>query len=135
MPTNPLPDSVSLLRLKREAMGTQWELVVPMGTTYPLHWAEKAFSILAKEEGRLSVFIEHSEVARFNCTPPGVWRKLSSQLFALLLRCQYWWDLTDGCLDIAVGRMIEGWGFLKGPARIPILRKWKFGLPKAGFPV
>ena len=133
MPITPQTDSVSLLRLKREAMGTQWELVVPMGTTYPLPWAEKAFSILAKEEGRLSVFIEHSEVARFNCTPPGVWRKLSSQLFALLLRCQYWWDLTDGCLDIAVGRMIEGWGFLKGPARIPDNGEIKVWLAEGGF--
>lgn len=116
---HPNPAALSLVRLKRFHMGTQWEIVVPSGTRDPVIWADLAFDTLAMEEARLSVFQEHSEVSRLNRTPVGVSRRLSDELFFLLTRCRDWWERTDGCLDVAAGKMVQGWGFLHGPPRIP----------------
>jgi thiamine biosynthesis lipoprotein len=124
----PNPSALSLVRLKRFHMGTQWEIVVPSGTPNPVIWADLAYDALALEEARLSVFHEHSEVSRLNRTPVGTPRRLSDELFLLLNRCWDWWQRTDGCLDVAAGKMVQGWGFLHGPPRIPEEREreiWK----------
>jgi len=110
---------LSLIRLGRHCMGTRWEIVVPAGAKDAVPWADNAFDALAEEESRLSVFLQESEVSRLNRLPVGASRRLSDELFDLLERCSVWWGQTEGCLDVAVGGMIEGWGFLHGPPRVP----------------
>ena len=100
-------------------MGTRWEVVVPAGVKEPVSWADGAFEALDQEELRLSVFRNDSEVSRLNRLPVGSPRRLSDALFQLLERCVNWWGQTEGCLDVAAGAMIEGWGFLNGPPRVP----------------
>lgn len=112
-------DKISLIRLGRSCMGTRWEILVPAGANDPVHWADLAYDVLSGEESRLSVFLPQSEVSRLNRLPVGATRRLSDELFDLLERCAFWWRQTDECLDVAVGAMIQGWGFLQGPPRIP----------------
>ena len=112
-------NSVSLVRLKRWAMGTHWEVVVPFGFSGPLEWADRAFEVLSVEESRLSIFRSNSEVSRLNRLPAGQEIQVSKSLFDLLVRCRKWWEDSDGCLDIACGGMIDGWGFARGPVRLP----------------
>lgn len=125
-------DKISLIRLARFCMGTRWEILVPSGANDPVHWADLAYEVLSGEESRLSVFLPQSEVSRLNRLPVGAARRLSDELFDLLDRCAVWWRQSDECLDVAVGAMIQGWGFLQGPARIPADKERESWLSEGG---
>jgi FAD:protein FMN transferase len=117
-PAEPL-EAFSFLRMRHQAMATDWELIVPFGTPWAMEGADATFSRIDELEDQLSVYRSHSEVSRLNQNAGKEPVPVEPGLFELLSLAARLSEETEGAFDITAGALIKVWGFLKGPRRVP----------------
>ena len=113
------PPDAALLRLARRAMATTFEIVLPYDSDAALAHGQAAFDLLDQLEDQLTVYREHSEVCRLNCTAFYAPVPVEAGLFALLQQAGRITEETDGAFDVTAGALIKAWGFFRGPRRVP----------------
>jgi thiamine biosynthesis lipoprotein len=107
-----------LLHLKRRAMATHFEIVLPFGTPGAVEMGEAAFRLLDTLEEQMTVYRETSEVSRLNRRAAAAVR-VEPRLFGLLELAARVHQETEGAYDITAGAIIKAWGFFRGPRRVP----------------
>ncbi|HEY7159250.1 MAG TPA: FAD:protein FMN transferase [Gemmataceae bacterium] len=118
-PVPPSSANAVLLHLKRRAMATNFEIVLPFGTPNAVEMGEAAFTLLDSLEEQMTVYRETSEVSRLNRRAFAAPVRVEPRLFALLELAARVHRETDGAYDIATGALIKAWGFFRGPRRVP----------------
>jgi thiamine biosynthesis lipoprotein len=115
----PSSSGAVLLHLRRRAMATGFEIVVPFGTPGAMEMGEEAFALLAALEEQMTVYRETSEVSRLNRRAFTRPVRVEPQLFGLLELAARIYAATDRAYDVTAGALIRAWGFLRGPRRVP----------------
>jgi thiamine biosynthesis lipoprotein len=118
-PVPPSSANAVLLHLKRRAMATNFEIVLPFGTPDAATMGEAAFTLLDSLEEQMTVYRETSEISRLNRRAFAGPVRVEPRLFALLELAARVHRETDGAYDIAAGALIKAWGFFRGPRRVP----------------
>jgi thiamine biosynthesis lipoprotein len=108
-----------LLHLRRRAMATGFEIVVPFGMPGATEMGEEAFALLAALEEQMTVYRETSEVSRLNRRAFLRPVRVEPRLFGLLELAARIHAETEGAYDITAGALIKAWGFFRGPRRVP----------------
>ncbi len=108
-----------LLRFMRRAMATQFEVVLPLGTPGAAACAAACLDVIDHWESRLTVYREESDVSQINARAFRETIAVEPQLFDLLWRSRHWFQHTQGAFDVALGALIDAWGFRQGPPRMP----------------
>ncbi len=116
---NPASESTVLLHLRRQAMATQFEIVLPFGTPDAISMNEDAFDLLDCLEEQMTVYRETSEISRLNRRAFGSCVRVEARLFQLLETAARIHRETEGAYDITTGALIKLWGFFRGPRRVP----------------
>src|SRR6185437_8919870 len=111
-------DSV-LIHLRRRAMATNFEIVLPFGMPNAVAMGEDAFDLLDTLEQQLTVYRDTSEVSRVNQRAFAGPVRVEHRLFGLLELAARIHQETDGAYDITAGALIKAWGFFRGPRRVP----------------
>ena len=116
---NRASDRTVLLHLRRQAMATQFEIVLPFGTPDAVSMGENAFDLLDSLEEQMTVYRESSEISRLNRRAFGSCVRVEARLFQLLETAARIHRETEGAYDITAGALIKAWGFFRGPRRVP----------------
>ncbi len=111
--------AIPLLRIGRRAMATTFEVLVPFGIPYALAAAEAALDEVDRLEDQLSVFRDHSEVARLNRRAARGPVQVEEGLFDLLSLSAQVSEQTEGAFDITTGPLTKAWGFYRRQGRVP----------------
>jgi thiamine biosynthesis lipoprotein len=115
----PSSDDALLLHLRRQAMATKFEIILPYGTPAAVEMSEEAFALLDALEEQMSVYCSTSEISRLNQRAFTRLVRMESRLFALLEQAARIHRDTEGAYDITAGALIKAWGFFRGPRRVP----------------
>lgn len=108
------------LVIGREAMACRFEIVFNAGE-HPQDTAAAiaALDVVDDVEGQISIYRDSSELSRLNATAAAGWQPVSAAVFALLEESLELFARTAGAFDIAAGRLVRTWGFLKRQGRFP----------------
>ncbi len=99
---------MSVLRLARRAMGTEFEIVLLGPDQDDLRAAgEAALEEIARVEDLLSAFLDTSEIGHLNARAGRGVTAISPELRSLLERCAWLHDQTGGAFDVALGAITE----------------------------
>lgn len=112
-------EGVALLRCARQAMATQFEVLLPFGTPGGMDVAGEALDLIDRLEEQLTVYRDHSEVSRLNRLAADNSVVVEDRLFALLAECARLTAATEGAFDITTGALSKAWGFFKRQGRVP----------------
>src|SRR5215472_6400880 len=118
-PAPPSSANAVLLHLKRRAMATTFEIVLPFGTPNAVAMGEAAFDLLDSLEEQMTVYRETSAISRLNHRAFASPVRVEHRLFGLLDLAARIHQETEGAYDIAAGALIKAWGFFRGPRRVP----------------
>lgn len=113
------PGEFALVRVSRRAMATTFEIALPFGTPDAVRAAEDALDLIDTLEDQMTVYRDHSEVARLNATAAAGPVVVEERLFRLLTACAGWTHETAGAFDIAAGAITKAWGFYHREGRVP----------------
>jgi thiamine biosynthesis lipoprotein len=113
-----VPD-VALLRFSRQAMATDFEVLIPFGTRDAVAAAEQALDEIDRLEAQLTVFRDDSEVSLLNHRAAAESVPVEAGLFELLQLAQQIHGETDGAYDITTGALTRTWGFHRRSGRVP----------------
>jgi thiamine biosynthesis lipoprotein len=128
----PLEQDFALLRFSRQAMATNFEVMLPFGTNDALEAAEQALDEIDRLEAQLTVYRDDSEVSQFNRQAPETAVPVESGLFQLLsLAAQLHRD-TAGAYDITTGALSRTWGFYRRAGRVPSDQERRDALARTG---
>jgi thiamine biosynthesis lipoprotein len=125
-------DVPPLVRYRRPAMGTCFEVVLPWGTPQAHAAAEAALDLIDALEARLSIYREDSELSRLNRLAFHEEVQVSPELFDLLELSREISQQTQGAFDVASGALVACWGFFRGPARVPSAQQRQDALQRSG---
>jgi thiamine biosynthesis lipoprotein len=101
------------------AMGTRLSVLVEAGDRETaLVASEAAIREVAEVEGRLSTWIDDSELSRLNTMDPGPVLPISPELEADLRLATHWWEETRGAFDPGIASLIAAWD-VRGDGREP----------------
>lgn len=114
-----MPATLTLLRLKRRAMATTFEIDLPAGTPDAVAAAEDALDLIDELEDQLTVYRDTSEVSRLNATAAAGPVAVEGRLFGLLRDAAGLTRDTAGAFDCAAGALVEAWGFRTRQGRVP----------------
>jgi thiamine biosynthesis lipoprotein len=115
----PSGESTLLLHLRRRAMATNFEIILPFGTSAAVEIGEEVFDLLDQLEEQMTVYRQSSEISRLNQQAAAGSVRVERRLFGLLeLAAQIHRD-TESAYDITAGALIKAWGFFRGPRRVP----------------
>lgn len=81
--------------------------------------AREALDEIVGLDRQMSHYRDDSDIARLNAYAARGPVRVEPQLFGLLQRCAEWWTATEGAFDVAIGRLLECWGFHRGTGRVP----------------
>ncbi len=109
----------TLVRYARKAMGALFEIVLPFGHCVPLQAINDALDLIDRLESQLTVYHQESEVSAVNRRAHQEEMILEENLFNLLQRATSICTETQGAFDIATGALVNAWGYVKGPRRVP----------------
>jgi thiamine biosynthesis lipoprotein len=110
----------SLVRVSRGAMATTFEIAIPHGThPDPVAAGTDALDLIDALEDQMTVYRDHSEVARLNARAATEFVEVELQLFELFARCAAWTRETGGAFDIATGALTKAWGFYRREGAVP----------------
>jgi thiamine biosynthesis lipoprotein len=112
-------DETALLRFRRRAMATTFEVLLPFGTPGATLAAEAALDEIDRLEDQLSVYRPESEVSRLNQRSAAEPIQVEENLYRLLSQCAQLTTETEGAFDISTGALIKAWGFGRRAGRVP----------------
>ncbi|MFO0812853.1 MAG: FAD:protein FMN transferase [Gemmatales bacterium] len=123
----------TLVRYARPAMGTVFEIVLPFGHSLPTSFIHDAFDLIDEIESWMSIYRTDSEVSEVNRRagrePVAISEELYQILRYSLLICQW----TEGAFDVASGAIVDAWGFVRGPRRVPADAERQQALNHSGY--
>jgi thiamine biosynthesis lipoprotein len=116
-----------VLRLTRRVMGTEFQVIVwgqpddrrDRTRTELQAAAEGALDEAERLDGRLSLYVESSDVCWINRHADGDAVRVEPELFRLLQVAARVHRDTDGAFDVTVGPLMECWGFFRGQGQLP----------------
>ena len=124
---------LTLIRVARRAMATTFEIALPQGTPRAVDAASAALDLIEEIEEQLTVYRDTGEVARLNASAAEGPVVVDSSLFRLLERCAGFTLETSGAFDVAVGALVDAWGFTQRAGRIPTDRELVEATGRCGF--
>lgn len=127
------PADITLVRYARPAMGTVFEIVLPFGHPYATSLIHEALDEMDRIEELLTVYRQTSEVSEVNSQAEKEAVRISTELFSLIQQSQKISQSTGGAFDIAAGALIDAWGFVRGPKRVPSETERQAALLQCGF--
>lgn len=116
---SPASESALLLHLRRRAMATHFEIILPYGTPSAVQIGEEAFGLLDRLEEQMTVYRDSSEISRLNQQAFAGPVRVERRLFGLLELAVRIHRETEGAYDITAGALIKAWGFFRGPRQVP----------------
>ena len=125
--------NLTLVRVARRAMATTFEIALPQGTPRAVDAASAALDLIEEIEEQLTVYRDTGEVARLNATAADGPVAVDAELFRLLESCAGYTLDTAGAFDVAVGALVDAWGFGKREGRIPTDRELVGATGRCGF--
>ena len=125
--------NLTLVRVARRAMATTFEIALPQGTPRAIDAGSAALDLIEEIEEQLTVYRDSSEVSRLNATAAEEPVVVDPGLFQLLERCAAYTLDTSGAFDIAVGALVDAWGFAHRAGRIPTDRELVEATGRCGF--
>src|SRR5690349_1292448 len=108
-----------LIRARRPAMGSFFEVGLPAHTPAAVALAESALDLIDALEAQLTVYRDDSEVSRLNATAHLGPVEVEPGLFALPEKAVTIGLETGGAYDVTAGALSVAWGFFRGPKRVP----------------
>jgi FAD:protein FMN transferase len=100
----------AMIRMKRPAMGCEFELVLAgRDRDYLISAAEEAFELVSRLEEQLSIFVPTSEMCYINALAASEPVRVSPVLFRLLKSAARLHGETDGAFDITAGALVSLW--------------------------
>jgi len=97
-------------------MATTFEIAFPLGTPDAVEAGEAALDEIDRIEDLLTVYRPTSAISQLNAGGRG---QLDEATFALLQHCAALTQKTGGAFDIAIGTLIQAWGFFQRQGRVP----------------
>jgi thiamine biosynthesis lipoprotein len=91
-------------------------------TSRPLEAAaalKKAFNRTAEIESMMSLTLENSEIRILNEQAGIMPYRAGAELFYLIERALFYFELTEGCFDISLSPLVDLWGINKGNTAVP----------------
>lgn len=113
-----LPD-ITCIHAARYAMGTTFTVTLPAGIPAASSLAMAALDLIQEIEDELTVYHEHSVISDVNRRAADEAVPVSEKLFDLLELCVELTSRTRGAFDVAAGAIVDAWGFVHGPRRVP----------------
>ncbi|MFT3883452.1 MAG: FAD:protein FMN transferase [Gemmatales bacterium] len=110
---------ITLVRYSRPAMGTVFEIVLPFGHGVPTSIIHEALDLIDELEEQLTIYRSTSEVSDLNSRASTETVTVTPALFELLEMSHQLSRETNGAFDITSGALVEAWGFVRGPKRVP----------------
>jgi thiamine biosynthesis lipoprotein len=108
-----------LLRARRPAMGSYFEIRIGAATPGGLALTERALDLIDALEQQMTVYRDDSEVSQLNASAHLGPVAVESRLFALLEQAVAIGRATGGAYDVTAGALSIAWGFFRGPKRVP----------------
>lgn len=115
----PPPQDLDLLRFSRPAMGTEFEILVPVQYRGKLRAVHQALDEIRRLEEIMSYFRESSRVAELNRDAAARPVEVEPELFELLELGLEIHRETAGAFDLAAGALWRCWGFHRKQGRVP----------------
>lgn len=104
-----------------EVMGGPWRLSHrPVPGQDPDHVAHAALAALQKVDAQMSNYRDDSDLMRLNRAPLGCFVAVPDDMFTVMQAASDLAALSAGAINIALGRLVNGWGF--GPDPTPSQR-------------
>src|SRR5262249_25097619 len=113
------PVEFPILRFRRRAMATDFEVAFPLGTSRATAAAEAALDEIDRLQAQLTVYRADSELCRLNQQAATDAVAVEQGLFELLELAVRVTAQTGGAFDISAGALVKAWGFFRGPPRVP----------------
>lgn len=108
-----------ILRFRRSAMATEFEVLVPWGTPQATDLATAALDQIDQVEDLLSIYRPSSELARVNLRAANGPVAVTPALWRFLEMARQVYVQTDGTCDLAAGALVSAWGFAENQPRVP----------------
>jgi thiamine biosynthesis lipoprotein len=111
-----------MVRVSEAAMGTVFEVVLPVGARsadYLEAAAREALEAVHGLEARLSHYLPNSEICDLNRRAAAEPVRLEPELFSWLQRAVDLSALSQGAFDVTAGPLVKAWGFFRGTGRLP----------------
>jgi thiamine biosynthesis lipoprotein len=107
----------ALTELQGATMGTSYtvKIVALPAELKPEPIQAEIDSILEKINGRMSTYLDDSELSQFNRNQETSWIDASQELVGVLKQAQHVSALTNGAFDVTVGPLVNLWGFGPSP--------------------
>ncbi len=128
---SPLADDM-LLRVARQAMATQFEIILPVEQSDAYAAADDALDLIDRLEDQLSIFRDTSELSLINDSAYAHAVVVERNLFDLLLMSARLTKETAGAFDIATGALSSIWGFLARSGHVPSVAERITAMTAAG---
>lgn len=113
------PEPGALVRARRRAMATDFEIILPFGIERGLEAAEAGLDEIDRVEEQLTVYRDSSEVSDVNRRAADVDVVVSADLFDLLTLAARITDETQSAFDVTAGALVKAWGFYRRRGRVP----------------
>lgn len=127
------PEDITLVRYARPAMGTVFEIVLPFGHPHATSLIHEALDEIDRLEELLTVYRQSSEVSDVNRRAGLEPVHISEELYGMLRHAEQLSHWTLGAFDITAGALIDAWGFVRGPKRVPVPAERETALSQCGF--
>jgi thiamine biosynthesis lipoprotein len=127
-----------LLQFQGTTMGTTYtvKVVDPPRAIQPSRVETAINEVLQTVNGRMSTYLEDSELSRFNRSQATDWVDASQELVTVLQEAQHVSALTEDAFDVTVGPLVNLWGFgpeREGSKRIPSQDAIEEAMAKVGY--
>ena len=108
-----------LINASRSAMGSYFEVRLPVQTPGAVELASRALDTIDDLEFQMTVYRDDSEISLLNASAHRGPVAVEPRLFELLKRAVKLCETTVGAYDVTSGALSAAWGFTRGPRRIP----------------
>lgn len=126
-----LPE-VTCIHAARYAMGTTFTVSLPAAIPGAGTLAMAALDLIQEIEDKLTVYHDQSLIAAVNRRAAVEPVAVDHELIELLLLCKRITAETGGAFDVAAGAIVDAWGFVHGPRRVPTEDELKSALAASG---
>ena len=125
----------SLLVISGPTMGTSYTVKVVGEHLHPGKLREQIESELRRINGLMSTYDENSELSRFNRSPVAHAFPVSPEILEVLKLSGEIFDHSGGAFDVAVGPLVNLWGFGPEPSRdvVPLDEEINAARQRTGF--
>lgn len=108
-----------LLKARRDAMGSYFEIRIPARTPAAVELLNRALDRVEALEAQMTVYRDDSELSRLNASAHERPIAVEEGLFRLIQRGVEICHATGGAYDLTAGALSLAWGFVRGPKRVP----------------